>query len=221
MVVWTRNRAFAAREFWNEKQPSAWTAAEIDELLRKSPWARDANIHDNAPVGSLGAGRSGGGGRRGGRAGGASSGTSSTASNVPFGGAWKAVVRWESALPIREGLKTVDLPGIAESYVLNVVGNLPGPAIDSNASAEEQRHTLEVLQDHTKLEHKGDEIALSHVAVAPKSDVSPAGTLYYFPRELALQLSDKEVTFMTRTATIEVKCKFALREMIYRGNLEL
>src|SRR5258708_28108291 len=45
--------AAAAKAFWNEKKPEDWSADEIDELLNRSPWARDivANMK-----GQLGAG---------------------------------------------------------------------------------------------------------------------------------------------------------------------
>ena len=31
----------------------------------------------------------------------------------------------------------------------------------------------------------------------------------------------KQVTFVTKVGPLEVKCKFTLRDMLYRGNLEL
>src|SRR5690348_6875164 len=38
----------AAKDFWNEKKPSDWTEEEIQEMLTKSPWAKDAAIFDSA-----------------------------------------------------------------------------------------------------------------------------------------------------------------------------
>ncbi len=32
---------------------------------------------------------------------------------------------------------------------------------------------------------------------------------------------DKEVTFVTWIGPLDVKCKFTLKDMVYRGNLEL
>ena len=49
----------------------------------------------------------------------------------------------------------------------------------------------------------------------------PGGTLFYFSRVLPLSLDDRQVTFVTKMGPLEVKCKFILREMLYRGALEL
>jgi hypothetical protein len=47
------------------------------------------------------------------------------------------------------------------------------------------------------------------------------GTLFYFSRRLALRLEDQDVTFTTKLGPLKVKCKFTLKDMLYRGNLEL
>jgi hypothetical protein len=211
--------ASSSKEFWNDKQPSAWTPGEIQELLTKSPWTREGTVHDTSAVGSVGAGRSAGGGRRGGRV--SQNPTGGATSSAPSFGPWKAAVRWESALPIREALKKVDLPGAADHYILNLLGNIPSPAIGPDEEEQQRQRALELLQNQTKLEHKGDAIALSRVDLAPRTDLSPAGTLFYFSRNLALELSDKEASFSTRIDAIVVKCKFILKDMLYRGNLEL
>src|SRR5436305_11971669 len=36
--------ASSPQEFWNEKKPADWTEAEIQQLLTKSPWAKDASV---------------------------------------------------------------------------------------------------------------------------------------------------------------------------------
>jgi hypothetical protein len=36
-----------------------------------------------------------------------------------------------------------------------------------------------------------------------------------------LRPEDKQATFSTKLGPIDVKCKFTLRDMMYRGNLEL
>jgi hypothetical protein len=201
-------RAFPAKEFWNEKKPSDWTGGEIELLLTKSPWAKEAAISyyggQNGPLSNNT--RGSGGSRR--QA--ASSGTSPSAASPAD---WKATVRWESALPIRDALKTVPPAGIEKFYILNMVGNVPSIGADPDG--------LEQLKLNTKLEHKGDAINLSRVAVSPRSDVSLAGTLFYFSRDLALRPEDKVATFSTKLGPIDVKCKFTLRDMMYRGNLEL
>jgi hypothetical protein len=209
--------AFAAKEFWNERKPEEWTAAEVKELLSKSPWAKDGEIKDNGQVGSLGAP---GAPRSAGRpASGSNAPRTVTAPGSPAKISWKAFVRWDSALPVREALKGAVPKNVKDFYVLNVIGNLPGAVPSEDEPAD--RGSLAYLKDNTKLQHKGDEIHLSRVENAPGSDLSPAGTFFYFSRMLALMPEDKEVTFVTRVGPLDIKCKFTLKDMLYRGSLEL
>ncbi len=88
------------------------------------------------------------------------------------------------------------------------------PAADPDSS-------FAILKDNTTLEHKGDQIKLNRIELAPGNSVAEAGTLFYFSRLLALKLEDKEAIFTTKLGPLKVKCKFTLRDMLYRGNLEL
>jgi hypothetical protein len=205
--------AFASKEFWNEKAPSEWTDAEIRQLLNQSPWAKEGSISDTTQRGSLGpAGAEAGGNER---------SRVKSLSTTPKGErpvnigpqvTWKAMVRWESALPIREALHRGSPGKLPEDYIVNVFGEVPGVDLTSGDA---------ILKDNTTLEHKGDQIKLNRVALAPGNNLSEAGTLFYFSRLLALKPEDKEVTFTTKLGPLKVKCKFTLRDMFYRGNLEL
>jgi hypothetical protein len=205
-----------AKEFWNDRKPEDWTSAEVKELLTKSPWAKDAAITDNGQVGGMGNGRGAPARRtRGGTA--AAGGADNNPSEKIK---WKAVVRWESALPVREALKQAAPKDVKDFYVLNVVGNLPG-AVSSSADQPQDSASMQYLREVTKLEHKGDLIHLSRVELVPENNVSPAGTLFYFSRMLALMIEDKEASFTTKIGPLDVKCKFTLRDMLYHGALEL
>jgi hypothetical protein len=212
----------SAKDLWSAHKPEEWTPAEIKELLTKSPWAKDAVVTDNGQVGGMGVPRaaasrrssSGGSGQGGG-----------TTPSAPAKIEWKAIVRWESALPIREARKGAPSKGgpsakdVEDFYVLNVVGNLPAAVTNSDASDDSP--SMQYLKEVTTLEHKGDEVHLHHVELAPESALSPAGTLFYFSRMLALMLKDKEAIFTTKIGPLGVKCKFTLADMVYRGSLEL
>jgi len=208
--------AFASKEFWNEQKPSDWTDAEIRQLLNQSPWAREGSISDTTSRGSLGSpveagggAGAGGGGRRAARSTASTrTATSSTGPQVT----WKATVRWESALPVREALQRGAPGELPEDYILNVFGEVPGADPDSGFAS---------LKENTTLEHKGDQIKLNRIELAPGNSVSEAGTLFYFSRLLALKLEDKEAIFTTKLGPLKVKCKFTLKDMLYRGNLEL
>jgi hypothetical protein len=59
----TRAFAFASKEFWESKPSTEWSAEEVDRMLTKSPWAKDASIAYNSGPGGLGRGAGGGTGR--------------------------------------------------------------------------------------------------------------------------------------------------------------
>jgi hypothetical protein len=206
-----------AKDFWNDRKPEDWTPSEVKELLSKSPWAKDAAITDNGQVGGMGNARGAAAPRRTSRSG--TGQTSGTDTNPSAKIQWKAIVRWESALPVREALKGSAPKDFMEFYVLNVVGNLPGAVTPSDGAPDSA--SLQYLKEITKLEHKGDQVRLHHVELAPESPLSPAGTLFYFSRMLALMLKDKEAMFSTKIGPLDLKCKFTLGEMLYRGELAL
>jgi hypothetical protein len=205
-----------AKEFWNEKKPSDWTAGEIDLLLNKSPWAKEAVISyyggQNGPLSNSLPGE---------RSRSSRNASSSTSPSAASPAEWKAIVRWESALPLREALKAPPSPDIEKFYILNMVGDVPSVGATPDEDATQRKARFETLKQVTKLEHKGDEILLSRVEVAPRNDLTLAGTLFYFSRGLALKPGDKQAIFSTKLGPIDVKCKFTLRDMMYHGNLEL
>jgi hypothetical protein len=205
--------AWALDEFWNHKEPSGWSPEEVKQMLTQSPWAKAASVYNNTGAsGPLGSSRSGGGRRRGG------GGSATTANPGPPGGPnnWKTIVRWESALPVREALKVKLKPEDADNYVIALIGSIPGVGIPSEEDdPAERKQKLETLQDSTRIERRDEPLALVRAASGL------AGTLFYFSRVFAIKPEDKQVTFVTKMGPLEIKCKFSLKEMMYRGNLEL
>src|ERR1700685_4217341 len=52
--------AAAAKEFWDDKFPEDWSAAEIQRILNDSPWAQNTIVKFNGgPGGAVGLSRSG------------------------------------------------------------------------------------------------------------------------------------------------------------------
>ncbi len=204
-------------DFWNKKDPSEWTGAEIDQLTTKSPWAKEVSA--SAPggygsgqsrrtsgtmgipgIGGIG-GMGGGGGRRGGGGG------------APVE-SFKGTIRWESAKPILEALKSKIRESMANHYVISVSG-IP---LNGRYGASED----DVNLDHLK--------GVTYLAVNGKRDVQPGvveqqtssygSVLFGFSKEfLTLTPEDKEVHFTTQFGRLNLKTKFVLKEMIYRGEL--
>ncbi len=243
-------RAYAG-EFWNDKEPSAWSDKEVERMLTKSPWVKDAAVQMNfsaMPQGGAGGGRPGGGmgggmgrggpgmgGGMGGQGmGGPGMGSPGLGGGGPMGGPpgegpgggppqFKVVVRWESAAPVRAARKK-DLAEQDAAHDLISVSGLPalgarrrpqGADGQPEADRERRQQMQERMNQNTSLQPKG------RVAISPARIEAGDGTmLFYFTKEaVPLSLDDKEVAFATQFGPLEVKAKFVLKEMRYRGKL--
>ncbi|HKA01969.1 MAG TPA: hypothetical protein VKE70_35910 [Candidatus Solibacter sp.] len=236
-------RPLSATDFWDKKPPSEWTAAEIDRLLTKSPWTKEAATQyeqgrwqeDSPPTQYPGqypgggyppnGGPTRGGGasipgipgiggigfpRRGGNGGGRPSGQ-------PRGGtAFHGGVRWESAQPIRDALKSPLHEAFEGKYVIAVIGI---PLLGEQARREDEpQDSLESLKGLTSLDIKGKSY------IQPDEVRRQIGTgntfLFGFPKgKLAIAKSDGEALFSTKLGHIQVKARFAPKEMLYHGEL--
>lgn len=203
--------AAAAKEFWDEKFPEDWSKDEINRLLNNSPWAQKAAINFNGGPGGAGGYLYGGAISPGDRVQYEGAGAAKNE-----GGAYHAVVIWESAKPVCDAQKSTP-DGAKDFYIIGLLGNFPDaakPGPDEATSAEEQR--VEMLRTYTKLERKGDSpIYLDHIQ--PQKD----GEWFYFSRLEPLKMSNKEITFSTKLGPLEIKAKFPLKDMMYRGKLAL
>jgi hypothetical protein len=202
------------KEFWDEKKPEDWTKDEIQELLTKSPWAREASIdYNNGPgnedrLSPYDPKAANGVSRR-------TRGAIPTR-NGEVDQKYKAVVRWETALPIRLASHSTSKEDPLANYVLGVTGDLPllGMHVDEDDTQRQQRS--EMLKEYSRLERKNDPIYLDKVVFQSASE-----TLFYFSRQDPIFPEDKQVTFTTKLGPIEVKAKFILKEMRFQGKLEL
>jgi hypothetical protein len=206
--------AFEPKEFWDDKKPDDWTDEERQTLLTKSPWAKEASTsYDAGPA--IGSSRPAATNR-----GRTARGATSTSGPAVNPGKYHSIVRWESALPIREANHNESPDDPAANYILNVVGDLPMLGPDSDDETEDEySHRLDNLKQFTKLEKKGDPIYLSNIRYKGKN--GSQGALFYFVRNDLITLSDHTVTFVTKLGPIDVKVKFATHDMLYRGKLEL
>jgi hypothetical protein len=215
--------AASSKEFWNNKPLSDWTQSEIQELLNRSPWAKEVNLSDGGHGLDVG---NGGGVRGGGGGGGGGFGQPGGGIGRQFApqaglGRFSAIVRWDSALPVREAMHTQPSKDSGQNYIISVTGNLPdvGRIVGDGQTLDEAR--MESLKQYTRLERKGDPIGLSRMVATPNGYPSGGGTLFYFERREPILAEDKQVTFVTRVGSYEVKARFNLKEMLYHGKLEV
>jgi len=238
-----------ADDFWNKKDPSQWTGEEIDALTSKSPWAKSVTAQyapgsNNGGNGQGGGGypRSTGGGPMGGQIGiggigmGRRGGMGRPGGGYPQSSNYKGTVRWESAQPILDALKTPLPDAFAKHYVIGVrdiplIENRPrqqqnpddtdqgSPKLSTpDTSAADDKRKLDNLKQMTNLTPKGHESAQPEVV----QQMTPGGTYFLFGFSktfLDFGKKDHEVTFSTQLGKLIVKAKFDPSEMLYHGNL--
>jgi hypothetical protein len=237
-----------AGDFWNKKDPSEWTGDEISELTARSPWAKPVTAQFAPGANNGGQSQGGGYPRNGGGMGGPSIGIGGIGIGMPRRGGmgrpggypqqsnYKGTVRWESAQPILDALKTSLPEAFANRYVIAVrdipllrnpsrsqsnpddsdpdAPKLSTPDDDSSLS----KRDLDELKIMTSLQPKGKESAQAGVV----QQMTPGGSyfLFGFSREfLDFGRKDHEVVFSTQLGKLIVKAKFDPSEMMYRGTL--
>jgi hypothetical protein len=190
---------FAPGESWNDKQPSQWSEKDIERLLTKSPWAKEVTPEmDFTGMGGPGMGGPPMGGPGMGGPGGPGG---------PFD--MTAVVRWESAAPLRDAAKGKLPLDPSGSYVVSVSG-LPDELVADTAEL-----SLWNLKQTTSLQRKGRaSVAPVHFIVSDED----GALLFYFPNDAdPISPEDKEVAFRTKIGVFELKVKFVPKDMRYRG----
>jgi hypothetical protein len=210
--------------FWDQKDPKDWTADQVQELLTRSPWAKPASVSffNNGP-GGYGAGiggRAGAGlgnvGRTTQRSSAAGRG-GTVADQASDPGTFRAMVRWESSKPVQGAEKSRPDDGDAGFYILALIGDIPDfarPDDDETPGAREQR--VAMLREFTKLERKG-----GSPIYLERLESGATGARFYFSRFDPITPANKEITFTTKMGPLEIKAKFSLKDMTYKGKLEL
>jgi hypothetical protein len=204
-MTWSRLYGSGDPDFWNRKDPTAWSSDEIQQLTTRSPWAKPVTAEfSSSEGGGSGAGsRTGGRGRRG--LGGGMGGPGRAQQ-------YKGTVRWESAKPVLEAMKTKLPESMANHYVISVSG-FP--------MSSQQDDLTDRLQAFTDLKPKTQDSAQPGIILRQHGNGGDS-LLFGFSKDiLLLTPDDKEVIFSTTLGRLAIKAKFDLKEMMYRGVLAL
>jgi hypothetical protein len=235
----------ADSDFWNKKDPSQWSSDEIDRMKNKSPWARPVNVSQRQSGGSNGSGSGypGGGGSGypggggygypgGGMGGGGGMGRGRRGGmGAPAAVQYHGVVRWVSAKPLQDALKSPVPQSMANAYVIAVSGipivtgdrqRSSDSDSDNSGSNGPSQDVLDRIKGLTYLEPKGKPPAQPGTVQAGTAGFESNVLLFAFSHDL-LQLTpdDKEVSFTTQLGKLEIKTKFELKEMMVHKELAL
>ncbi|MCW5977337.1 MAG: hypothetical protein KIT09_04635 [Bryobacteraceae bacterium] len=219
----------SAADFWEKRPFPNWSVSDIQKMLTDSPWARPALV----PRETLSREASDSEARTGGRTGcGSCAVTSSTATveslrSPELQAPLAVVVRWLSALPVKQALvklrfgeeaagsQAAELLAQAEErYVVGISG-LPAALLPDASEEIRSKAFLEIKNSAP--------IAAEDAAI--RGEGQAVNLVLYFPRQRTggevISLSDREVTVALKLASVGIKRKFKLSDMVYQGKLEL
>lgn len=144
---------------------------------------------------------------------------------------YHGVVRWVSAKPMQEVLKSPIPEAMANAYVISVSGipiitgnrrNSSDSDSGSTGDNAPSQDTLDRIKSLTYLEPKGKSPEQPSTVQPGSAGFETNVLLFAFSHEgLHLTLDDKEASFTTQLGNVEVKTKFNLKEMMYRKELAL
>ena len=233
-----------AADFWESKPFTDWNDKELRRVLTNSPWARQTNtVTTNArpplpPPDTPASGFPAGDGSlirqpNFGRAGGTGADPAATLPDTSFDQGLPILIRWQTALPIREaqmrakyGKEAATAPGAKKIldqdptvYVISVTG-IPGSLVNLGGAETAKRS----IQDQTTLTVRGKP-ALHPNAVEFARSGDNGGenvdVLLAFPKTSPFTVADQEIDFASHIGTVDVKYRFRLKDMVFRGKLEL
>lgn len=242
VILLTGSLCLAAALPW-QKHPDQWSGDDAQRIISNSPWAQPATAAFPDPrknetpesVYSLpGAAQAGMAGSRG-----VSDGRWDGGIARNTGGGLlptlPVTVRWDSALPVRQAMTKLKMPGTWEepkSYIITVEGLIPAghyskaAQLETKSSSDEtvtensvnSEQVLEGLMANSKLYVRGR----AAISCENAKIESRTGTVQLsFPRTVEIKRSDKEVAFSTRFGSFLVEKRFRLSDLTYNGRLEL
>ena len=239
--------ALWAAEFWESKKFTDWSDKEVEKLLKDSPWAHTFSVEtgkarsggggSNRGMGGGGNMGGGGGGRggRGGAGGGMSGGgtgmprdttmnTGGSNNPQPMPASSRIIVRWLSALPVKQALARAQYGSEAET----------SPDAVRSFQRQETQYVVALIGVPPKLVKKGDQMKSNAWLRLKGQDAIPAENAkaelrdngvyltLYFPRQgHEIKPEDGELGVEVKLGAKAVTQKFKLKNMIYNGKLEL
>ena len=229
----------ARKEFWDSKDPATWSDEEKQILLGQSPWAQEGFARMEVEKKSRTTQGYGSNGRLG-------NDVPDTRPGLPPGGVrsvplgekpppipnpdpghpvqFRVLARWESAKPVRlsGGPPVPELTG--QFYVIRLRGLplMPPPkAKPGEPASNPNEGMLQAIKEGSRLERK-DRPAIPCAHLFSGSGDTATEVLLFFERGTdPITIADKLVTLESRFALFHLSIKFALKDMMYRGELAL
>jgi hypothetical protein len=226
--------ALSAAGFWETKPFATWSDKELQEVLTDSPWSRTVNVVLNT-VGRAGGGdaEGAGGGARGGGGGGGidnDGGGGGGRRAGSRGGGYpvvppqlKLLVSWRSAQPMKQAAvrNQVGMGGaVPEEMQQALERTEPIYVVTLSGLPVRYQRMLGDMKAGTFLK-RGKQAAIAATEAGAQQTAAGIVVVFGFPKEDAITIDDKEIEFVTRLGTFDIKKKFGLKDMVFHGKLEL
>jgi len=205
-IVLLAGAVLAAADFWEETEFTAWSDKDVEQMMNDSPWAKRLTVRfPRTPRES-----------RGGRFGGFRPGTSTPQTRL--------VIQWQSAQPIRQAMvrRRIGQGGTVDPAVQDLLSqSSPGYVVAvTGVPGQFGGLTPEALMAEARLERKGKS-PIVPVQAQPQRAGRGVAVVYFFPKDDAIVLEDKEVEFITKVGGVTIKKEFTLEDMVFNDQLEL
>ena len=142
----------------------------------------------------------------------------------------KVTLRWESAEPVREAARKAESPAAQtaewarEFYVITASGMpMPGRRPGGPEGQQTRREPgpmADRMKDATTLKTKLKGPIRPERIEFVQTQAGPV-IAFLFSRSEAIGLDDKEVTFESAMGPMQLKTKFTLKDMLYKGSPSL
>jgi hypothetical protein len=208
-----------AAKGWVDKKPAEWSPSDIQTILNRSAWTREAGLEFTPDAIDAPGGKTG-------RRATAVEGLSDKRTLTGF----KVLVRWESGLPVRLARRTASpANNDTEHYVLSI-SRVPtaflaalSPAGQARQDATTGPNTADMarIAQFSSLQRDGKDPIPADRADWSASDFESRIMISFSKGSQPIELPDREVTFVSRIGDLIVRTPFILKEMVYRGKLEL
>jgi hypothetical protein len=240
-MLWPACRTVTAarQEFWEGKDPAAWSSEERDLLLGQSPWAREGTVRFEIDKKRRGNGGVAAVPRPGGDVPGARPHSAPGAPpSVPIGDAppkapsaekgppveFRVLARWESAQPVRLA-GGPELPEEAAGFYVIRLRGMPllPPRKNKDGTVEPNPNLglLDAIKRNTRIERKDKPaIPCSHLLTG-SGDAATELLLFFAKGADPIAVREKAVTLVSHFDPFSLSIKFPLKEMMYKGALAL
>lgn len=237
-ILFTLTVTLWAADFWQAKPFTEWNEKDVQKMMESSPWSKPFSVAlaSTTPDNTRGGKRAGsttGGSQMSGPAGTSEPGglgryagsKGDPAGPVPT---INLVVRWQSAMPVREAVvkakfgneagtsaeakKALEEP--IEHYIL-AIGGVPKGALQGDS---EELKKLMLSQGVLLIKGKDP---IRPVDFMTQGKGGTAEVLFAFPKTKPITEEDKEVEFVVRIGDYSIKQRFRLKDMLFNGKLDL